>query len=139
MRRNCPRRFTPGIVLVTGVLLTVATMVPAVGLNTAGAVDGHATKATVHPGITAHATRACGPITFEWNTDVSVTYFQIHATGVGCAVAKEVIVKGGKYHGQPPAGWTYVGTATRGSDCDSTYKRGADRVTGYMVNTGEGC
>jgi hypothetical protein len=54
------------------------------------------------------------------------------------AVAKTVVVKGGKYDGAAPKGWTFAGTASRGSDCDSTWKHGAARVTGYMVNR-QGC
>jgi hypothetical protein len=120
------------------VFLTATIVVPFVGPTMAGAVSGRSAEATTHLTLAAYATRACGPITFEWNTDVPVTYFQIHATGVSCAVAKTVVVKGGKYDGAAPKGWTFAGTTSRGSDGDSTWKHGAARVTGYMVNS-QGC
>jgi hypothetical protein len=119
--------------------MAAAAVMPMVGSSVAGAVNTGSSGAAKHSTLTAHATRVCGPVTFEWNTDDPATYFQIHAIGVSCAVAKTVIIKGGKYHGEPPAGWTFLGTASRGSDCDSTYKHGADRVVGYMVNDGQGC
>jgi hypothetical protein len=124
--------------LVIGVFVAAFTVMPLVGSGTVGAVSSPNAASSSHV-LTAHVARVCGPVTFEWNTDDTVTYFQIHATGVSCAVAKNVIIKGGKYDGEPPAGWTYLGTASRGSDCDSTYKHGAARVTGYMLNNGQGC
>jgi hypothetical protein len=60
------------------VFLTATIVVPFVGPTMAGAVSGRSAEATTHLTLAAYATRACGPITFEWNTDVPVTYFQIH-------------------------------------------------------------
>lgn len=124
--------------MIVGALLSAVTVAPLVGSTVAGAVSVPAREATAHSTLTTHATLACGPITFEWNADEPLTYFQVHATGVSCAVAKSVVAKAGKYHGVPPAGWVYVGTAVRGPNCASTWKRGAARVTGYLVNT-QGC
>ncbi len=65
-----------------------------------------------------------------------VTYQQIHATGVSCALAKSVIVRGGKYHAKAPAGWTYINGKfldNGAGNCGFTWKRGADRITGWIV------
>jgi hypothetical protein len=133
--------FTKGMrPVIIGLLLTGVTAAPFVGPTVAGAISGRTAEATAQVTLTAHATLDCGPITFMFDTDNPVSYFQIHATGVGCAVAKNVVVKGGKYHAQPPAGWTYVTSGTLGaSNCFITWKRGAARVTAYRVNGGAGC
>jgi hypothetical protein len=124
---------------VIGVLLSAVSVAPLVGSTTVGAVGLPSTEATTHLALAPHATLACGPFTFEWNAaaNETVTYFQIHATAVTCTVAKGVVAKAGKYHGVPPAGWTFVGTVVRGSGsyCVSTWKHGAARVSGYL----EGC
>jgi hypothetical protein len=125
--------------MIIGVFLTAVTVTPFVGSTMVGAVSGRTTEATAHLMLTAHATRDCGPVTFEFSAGNPVSYFQIHATGVSCAVAKTVVVKGGKYDGVPPAGWTYLSSGERGSNCNITWKHGAARVTAYWVNNGDGC
>jgi hypothetical protein len=89
----------------------------------------------------AHATRHCGPLTFTFSPTNPVTYFQVNAIGVNCAVAKHVLVTGGKYHGVPPAGWTYVRAGVMGTNnCFVEWKHGSDRVVAYRQNVnGEGC
>ena len=91
--------------------------------------------------LASHATRHCGPVTFIFSPTNPVTYFQVNAIGVSCAVAKNVLVKGGKYHGVPPAGWTYVDAGVMGtSNCFVMWRRGPDRVVAYRQNVnGEGC
>ena len=125
------KRMRPAIV---GALLAAVTVVPLVGSTVVGAVGRPTKEATAHMTLTAHATLACGPFTFEWSANQPVTYFQVHATGVSCTVAKSVVAKGGKWHGVPPAGWTVVGTAVQGygAVCATTWKHGAARVTGYL-------
>jgi hypothetical protein len=123
---------------IVGAVLIAVMAAPFIVSDLVGAISPPSVT-TSHTTLTPHATVACGPVTFEWNTDDSVTYFQVHALGVSCAVAKNVVIKGGKFHGKPPAGWTYVTTSSRGNDCDSIWKHGNDRVTSYTVNNGEGC
>jgi hypothetical protein len=125
--------------MIIGVFLTAVTVVPLVGSTMVGAVSGRTAEVTAHSTLMAHATRDCGPVTFMFDAGNPVTYFQIHATGVGCAVAKTVVIKGGKYHAVPPAGWTYLSSGQRGSNCNITWKHGAARVTAYRVNNGAGC
>jgi hypothetical protein len=139
MRTNRPARFASGVrPAIVGVLLVVAAAMPLVGPTMVGAVSGPSKEATPPLTLTAHATRVCGPITFEWSPGQPLTYFQVHATNVGCTVAKALVAKAGKWHAATPAGWTFLGTAVRGPDCASTWKRGTARVTGYLVNT-QGC
>ena len=138
MRVNCAARFTKGMrSTIIGVYLASVTAVPLIGSTAVGAISLPTQEATVHVTLTAHATLACGPFTFEWNAaaNETVTYFQVHAAGVSCAVAKTVVAKGGKWHGVPPAGWTVVGTVVRGdgASCATTWKHGAARVTGYLA------
>jgi hypothetical protein len=137
MRTRRGSRAQQGFIRITAGAAVLALTVLPMTSTVAGAIN--VSTKVVHTSLQDHATIACGSLTFAWNTDVPTTYFQVHATGVSCAIAKNVVVKGGKFHGVPPAGWSYVGTASHGSDCDSTWKRGADRVTGYAVNNGEGC
>jgi hypothetical protein len=122
---------TPTII---GVFLTTITLVPLVGSTAVGAISGPAKEATAHLTLTAHATLACGPFTFAWGGGNDVTYFQIHATDVSCAVAKTVVAKGGKWHGVPPAGWTVGGEVVHedGVWCAYIWKHGAARVIGYL-------
>jgi hypothetical protein len=127
--------------VVVGFMLAVAVMAPLVGSSVAGAVSGGA-GTPAHGTLAAHATLECGSVTFNYSSDTPVTYQQIHATGVSCAMAKSVIVRGGKWHAKAPAGWTYVAGKTLdegAGNCGFTWKRGADRVTGWIVNPGEGC
>jgi hypothetical protein len=142
MRIRDSKRSTNGVSsLVVGVLLAVAAMAPLVGSSSAGAASG-STDIAAHETLTAHATLVCGSITFTYSPGNPVTYQQIHASGVSCALAKSVIVRGGKWHAKAPAGWTYVAGKfldNGAGNCGFTWKRGADRVTGWIVNPGEGC
>jgi hypothetical protein len=127
--------------LIAGVTLAVAIVAPLVGQSFAGALSGR-TEMSAHKTLSAHASLVCGSITFNYSPDTPVTYQQIHATGVSCALAKSVIVRGGKWHAKAPAGWTYVAGKfldNGAGNCGFTWKRGADRVTGWIVNPGEGC
>ncbi len=127
--------------VIVGVTLVAVIMAPLAGSSIAGAASGR-TALSAHQTLTAHATLACGSITFNYSADTPVTYQQIHATGVSCALAKSVIVRGGKWHAKAPAGWTYVAGKfldNGAGNCGFTWKRGADRVTGWIVNPGEGC
>jgi hypothetical protein len=123
--------------MIIGVLLAVVTLAPWVGSTTVGAVNRLASVAPKHSTLAEHATLACGPFTFPWGGGNDVTYFQIHATGVSCAVAKTVVAKGAKWHGVPPAGWTVGGEVVHqdGVWCAYSWKHGSARVTGYL----EGC
>ena len=133
-------RFTSGarasMVVVAVTSLALATFTSALGAS--AAERGPLTRDL---SLSSHATRHCGPVTFIFSPTNPVTYFQVNATGVSCAVAKNVLVKGGKYHGVPPAGWTYVDAGVMGtSNCFVMWKRGPDRVVAYRQNVnGEGC
>jgi hypothetical protein len=97
------------------------------------------TEPTVLERIAAHATLHCGAVTFIFSPTNPVTYFQLNATGVSCSVAKSVLLKGGKYDGVPPKGWTYVRSGAQGtSNCFISWKHGAARVIAYRSNAG-GC
>ena len=127
--------------VIVGVLFAVITMAPLVGQSLAGASTGR-TEPSVHKTLSAHASLVCGSVTFNYSPDTPVTYQQIHATGVSCALAKSVIIRGGKWHAKAPAGWTYIAGKfldNGAGNCGFTWKRGADRVTGWIVNPGEGC
>jgi hypothetical protein len=123
-------------------LLALASTVVLVAPFAFSATAGATRETAVHDSLTAHATLACGSVTFQYSTDTPVTYQQIHATGVSCALAKSVIVRGGKHGAKPPAGWTFVAGKfldNGAGNCGFTWKRGADRVTGWIVNAGGGC
>ncbi len=124
------------IVGVTLTSLAFATFSSAPGASAVGRAPR-----TADLSLASHATRHCGPVTFIFSPTNPVTYFQVNAIGVSCAVAKNVLVKGGKYHGVPPAGWTYVDSGVMGtSNCFVMWKRGPDRVVAYRQNVnGEGC
>lgn len=127
--------------VVVGFVLAVITAAPLVGSGVANAVSGHP-AVSARQELTAHAALACGSVTFNFSVDNPVTYQQIHATGVSCALAKSVIVRGGKHGAKPPAGWTFVAGKfldNGAGNCGFTWKRGADRVTGWIVNAGGGC
>jgi hypothetical protein len=127
--------------LIVGALLAVMPVAPFVGQSVAGAVSGRTTTGT-HDTLVAHASLVCGSVTFNYSPDTPVTYQQIHATGVSCALAKSIIIRGGKWHAKAPAGWTYVAGKfldNGAGNCGFTWKRGADRITGWIVNPGEGC
>ena len=122
--------------------LAVIAVTPLAASGTAGATSDRSGNATTHESLTAHAALVCGSVTFEFSPGNPVTYQQIHATGVSCALAKSVIVRGGKYHAKAPAGWTYINGKfldNGAGNCGFTWKRGADRITGWIVNPGEGC
>jgi hypothetical protein len=126
---------------IVGASLAVITMAPLVGQSLASASTGR-TERTVQETLSAHASLVCGSVTFNYSPDTPVTYQQIHATGVSCALAKSVIIRGGKWHAKAPAGWTYIAGKfldNGAGNCGFTWKRGADRVTGWIVNPGEGC
>jgi hypothetical protein len=127
--------------LIVGVLLAAITVAPLAGQSVAGATSGH-TETGAHETLVARASVVCGSVTFNYSPDTPVTYQQIHATGVSCALAKSVIIRGGKWHAKAPAGWTYIAGKfldNGAGNCGFTWKRGADRVTGWIVNPGEGC
>jgi hypothetical protein len=139
--RRCKRSSKRVGSVMVGVLLAALTMAPLAGSSVAGAVGG-GTELGAHETLTAHATLVCGSVTFNFSPDTPVTYQQIHATGVSCALAKSVIVRGGKWHAKAPAGWTYVAGKfldEGAGNCGFTWKHGADRITGWIVNPGEGC
>lgn len=142
MRTRCSVGTISGIrPLMVGVVLVAVTVAPLVGQSFAGAV-GARIGIDAHETLTAHASLACGSVTFNYSPDTPVTYQQIHASGVSCALAKSVIIRGGKWHAKAPAGWTYVAGKfldNGAGNCGFTWKRGADRVTGWIVNPGEGC
>jgi hypothetical protein len=122
--------------------LAVISVAPLAASTAASATSNSSTSTTAHESLTAHATLVCGSITFEYSAGNPVTYIQIHATGVSCALAKSVIVRGGKWHAKAPAGWTYINGKfldNGAGNCGFTWKRGADRITGWIVNPGEGC
>jgi len=128
--------------LLGGVALGVISVAPLAASSGASATSSSSANTTMHESLTAHAALVCGSVTFEFSPGNPVTYQQIHATGVSCALAKSVIIRGGKWHAKAPAGWTYIngkfldnGTG----NCGFTWKRGADRITGWIVNPGEGC
>jgi hypothetical protein len=115
---------------------------PLAASNAASATGTSSGSTTMHESLAAHATLICGSVTFEFSAGNPVTYEQIHATGVSCALAKSVIVRGGKWHAKAPAGWTYINGKfldNGAGNCGFTWKRGADRITGWIVNPGEGC
>jgi hypothetical protein len=122
--------------------LALISVAPLAVSSAAGATSGSSQNAARHESLAAHATLVCGSITFEYSAGNPVTYQQIHATGVSCALAKSVIVRGGKWHARAPAGWTYIPGKfldNGAGNCGFTWKRGADRITGWIVNPGEGC
>jgi hypothetical protein len=124
-----------------GALVVAVTVVPLAVSTPSGAVAGRSAL-VAHENLSAHATLVCGSVTFNFSPDTPVTYQQIHATGVSCALAKSVIIRGGKWHAKAPAGWTYVAgkiLEEGAGNCGFTWKRGADRITGWIVNPGEGC
>jgi hypothetical protein len=124
-----------------GAVLVALTLAPLAVSTPSGAVAGR-TGMAAHESLSAHATLVCGSVTFNYSPDTPVTYQQIHATGVSCALAKSVIIRGGKWHAKAPAGWTYVAGKfldEGAGNCGFTWKRGADRITGWIVNPGEGC
>ncbi len=124
--------------VVVAALMTAAVVMPLVGTSVAGAESSHSNASDVR--VLARATLHCGAVTFIFSPTNPVTYFQINAVGVSCAVAKNVLVKAGKYHGVPPAGWTYVGSGTQGAaNCFISWKHGSARVVAYRVNGGAGC
>ena len=132
-------RITRGRAIIIGISLGALALTPLIGGSVAGA-----TGWTSHPArvsLSAHAARHCGPVTFTFSPTNPVTYFRVNAIGVSCAVAKHVLVTGGKYHGVPPKGWTYVNAGVMGtSNCFVTWKHGPDRVVAYRQNVnGAGC
>jgi hypothetical protein len=115
---------------------------PLAASSGASATSSSSANTTMHESLTAHAALVCGSVTFEFSPGNPVTYQQIHATGVSCALAKSVIIRGGKWHAKAPAGWTYINGKfldNGAGNCGFTWKRGADRITGWIVNPGEGC
>jgi hypothetical protein len=121
-------------------VLAAVTAAPLIGSTMAGAVSGRSTDAPAHVTLTAHTTLHRGPVTFEFSPTNPVTYFQINAIGVSCAIAKNVVVKGGKYHPATPAGWTYLGSGVQGTaNCYIDWKHGSARVIAYRANDGAGC
>jgi hypothetical protein len=127
--------------LLGAVAISVIAVAPLAASGPAGATSGRSGSAT-HESLTAHSALVCGSVTFTYSPGNPVTYQQIHATGVSCALAKSVIVRGGKYHAKAPAGWTYIAGKfldNGAGNCGFTWKRGADRITGWIVNPGEGC
>ena len=128
--------------LLGAVALAVIPVAPLAASSAASATSSIPANTTTHESLTAHATLVCGSVTFEFSAGNPVTYQQIHATGVSCALAKSVIVRGGKWHAKAPAGWTYINGQfldNGAGNCGFTWKRGADRITGWIVNPGEGC
>ena len=134
-----PRFIRSARSIIVGISLAALTVAPLIGSPGAGATAR--TSPTASVSLSAHATRHCGPVTFTFSPTNPVTYFQVNAIGVSCAVAKHVLVKGGKYHGVPPAGWTYVNAGVMGtSNCFVIWKHGSERVVAYRQNVnGEGC
>src|ERR1700722_8547515 len=128
--------------LLSAVVLAVIAAAPLATSSVAGAISSSSANTTIHESLTAHTALVCGSVTFTYSPGNPVTYQQIHATGVSCALAKSVIVRGGKYHAKAPAGWTYIAGKfldNGAGNCGFTWKRGADRITGWIVNPGEGC
>jgi hypothetical protein len=128
--------------LLGGVALGVISVAPLAASSGASATSSSSANTTMHESLTAHAALVCGSVTFEFSPGNPVTYQQIHATGVSCALAKSVIIRGGKWHAKAPAGWTYINGKfldNGAGNCGFTWKRGADRITGWIVNPGEGC
>jgi hypothetical protein len=128
--------------LLGGVALAVIAVAPLAASGAASATSSRSANTTTHESLTAHAALVCGSVTFEFSPGNPVTYQQIHATGVSCALAKSVIIRGGKWHAKAPAGWTYINGKfldNGAGNCGFTWKRGADRITGWIVNPGEGC
>ena len=122
-----------------GVVLAAATAVPLVGTTMVGAVGGRTPEAAAHVTLTAHGTLHCGSVTFIFSPTNPVTYFQLNAIGVSCAVAKHVLVSAGHYDPKIPAGWTFLRSGAMGSsNCFIEWKHGADRVLAYRTNSG-GC
>jgi hypothetical protein len=143
MRGVCHSRGNRKVRRLLGSLaLGVISVAPLAVSSAANAVSSGSINSTMHDSLTAHAALICGSVTFEFSAGNPVTYEQIHATGVSCALAKSVIVRGGKYHAKAPAGWTYINGKfldNGAGNCGFTWKRGADRITGWIVNPGEGC
>jgi hypothetical protein len=135
-RPHCTRRAR---ITIIGISLAALVITPLIGASEAGAI-GRATNVG-DVSLAAHATRHCGSVTFIFSPTNPVTYFQVNAIGVSCAVAKHVLVKGGKYGGVPPAGWSYVNAGPMGtSNCFIIWKHGSERVVAYRQNVdGEGC
>ena len=128
--------------LLGAVALAAISVAPLAASSVASASSSRSVNTTTHESLTARATLLCGSITFEFSAGNPVTYQQIHATGVSCALAKSVIVRGGKWHAKAPAGWTYINGKfldNGAGNCGFTWKRGRDRITGWIVNPGEGC
>ena len=122
--------------------LAAIPVAPLVASSAASATSNNPANTTTHESLSVHATLVCGSVTFEYSAGNPVTYQQIHATGVSCALAKSVIVRGGKWHAKAPAGWTYINGKfldNGAGNCGFTWKRGSDRITGWIVNPGEGC
>jgi hypothetical protein len=122
MRPKRSARFTTELRhAMIGVSVAMTTVVPLIGLNGVGAVNESSTTGTSDVTLAAHASLVCGPVTFEWATGQPLRYFEVNATGVSCVVAKAVVAKGAKWHGVPPAGRTFLGTAVRGPNCVPTW------------------
>ncbi len=113
--------------LVGGVLMSVA-IAPAL-VASAGAAQ--AIHHSSHVTLRAKATVNCGGETIVFSSDNDVTYGQIHATNVSCAVAKQVVRLGGRHDGTPPKGWTFASSKVVGSNCAFTWRNGKELVTGF--------
>jgi hypothetical protein len=116
--------------------------IAAVPLVTSSAADALTARggSSVHETQSAHAYLHCGSVTFMFSPDNPVTYFQLNAIGVSCAVAKHVLVNAGHHDPKIPAGWTYVNSGSQGANnCFIEWKRDEQRVIAYRANGGAGC
>jgi hypothetical protein len=80
----------------------------------------------------------CGAETIVFDSGNNVVYNQIHATNVSCAVAKQVVRLGGRFHGKPPKGWAYVNGGVVKGNCAFTWRDAKELVTGYTSDS-NGC
>lgn len=124
--------------ILAGVMVAL-TVAPLTVTGIAGAVSARGEMA-VHGIQTAHATLHCGSVTFMFSSDNPVTYFQLNAIGVSCAVAKHVLVNAGHHDPKIPAGWSYLSSGSQGANnCFIEWKRDEQRVIAYRANGGAGC
>lgn len=139
MRTRGPRIVRGRRAIVIGISSIALAVSPLVGAPAVGA--NPRTSHSEHLSLSARATRHCGAVTFTFSPDNPVTYIQVNAIDVSCAVAKHVLIEEGKHNPATVKGWAYLNSGAMGtSNCFITFKHGSDRVVAYRQNVdGEGC
>lgn len=118
---------------VAGLLaLSAGATVPSI----AGAAQARHQSSSVS--LVSKKTVNCGAETIVFDSGNNVVYNQVHATNVSCAVAKQVVRLGGRFHGKPPKGWVYVSDGVVKGNCAFTWRDAKELVTGYTSDS-NGC